>query len=201
MSMIHEAYLFDSALFERELVDVIAAAVRRDDLQPIYEFIDRHIENCTSPYSGEELDECWREELEEQDIQELCDFALTRYYDAEDDIGLGYSWDALLNALKFLDLKFNAEYYVWGQEFSVDDFVLDPGGMGMGFVEAEDVADMLLDLTRNKAAFSEKIKDNNIECEELLYELSLEELEEAYDELINLFEIAKSERQGLLFVF
>lgn len=39
-------------------------------------------------------------------------------------------------------VKFEAEYYILGQAFKSDKFILDPGGIGLGFVYAEDIEDM-----------------------------------------------------------
>lgn len=39
-------------------------------------------------------------------------------------------------------VKFEAEYYILGQAFKSDKFILYPGGKELGFVYAEDIEDM-----------------------------------------------------------
>jgi len=193
MSMEHKAFIFDFNAFlklEKEIIN----AVKKSDTKPVYDFINKNLDECVSPYSEEELDENWQDELESEDLKELCDFALTCCYDITDDQGLSNIWEALLNIMKQLEWSFAAEYYILGNGVSYGDFDLDPGGMGTGFVEKNDIEKMNSDLIKNRGKFIEKLKTvNKME--------NKNDLEEGYEVLLSLYSDALNEKKGLLFTF
>lgn len=44
-----------------------------------------------------------------KDVQEYADFAMTAYYEPDEDMGLAYAWDAVISILKSIKYK-KAEY-------------------------------------------------------------------------------------------
>jgi len=197
--MEHKAFLFDTQTFNRELNPLILDAGLRNNPEPLRNFIDNNIGRVYSLYTEELLDANWKEELENGGVQELADFALTYYYSLDDDRGLSYFWDALLEVLYNILSKSDSEYYILGRSLAKQDFILDPGRMGMGFVQAQDVSDILRELNRCRDSFINNGLPNK---EDLLYEdITLEELIEAYDQLIILYKEALESNRGLLMTF
>ena len=88
MSMSHKAFAFDWRTFERELLPVLVHALSTDSGDGLVRFVDSNITHCTDPYEGEPLLPNWKDSLGTGDVQELGDYALTKYYDATDDCGL-----------------------------------------------------------------------------------------------------------------
>jgi hypothetical protein len=91
------------------------------------------------PYEGEPLTEDWRSKLEAGDVQELADFAVTRYYQPSADFGIGEAWQALSNELPEAERA-----ALLGSPFEG----FDPGRMGSYF-QSERVAAHSLRALRN----------------------------------------------------
>jgi hypothetical protein len=92
MSFSHKAFAFSWQPFVEELAPLLTQALALVDTPALEAFIARHINACTSPYDGEPLSVQWRELLEVGTVQELADFALTKYYKPTQDFGLGEDW-------------------------------------------------------------------------------------------------------------
>jgi hypothetical protein len=197
--MEHKAFVFDTQAFKRELEHIIFDAGLKNHPEIIQKYIDKHIGKVYSPYTEDLLEEDWEEELENGGVQELADFALTCYYSVDDDCGLSYLWEALLEALRNISIKVEPEYCVLGHSLKKQDFILDPGAMGMGFVQAKDIFAIYKELIRCRGEF---IQNGLPSDEDLLYEdITLEELVEAYDKMIALYKDALDNSHGLLMMF
>lgn len=197
MTMEHKAFLFNTEQFNKQLRPIILAAGNNNDLTLLHDYITENIGKVRSTYSGELLENDWENELELGNIQELADFSLTCLYDPEDDLGLSYSWDILMEVLKTLSSKLDAEYCILGRPLETDTFRLDPGGMGMGFVQMIDTPLILQDLIHLRDAV---IEDGTVPAE-VLYECTLSEIVEAYDGLLELYKEAVENKNGLLMTF
>src|SRR6187455_1169828 len=92
MSFDHKAFAFDWMAFSNELLPWLSAALARVDRDTLAAFVDANVSVCRSPYDGQPLSLAWRGMLEANDVQELADFALTKYYDPTDDHGLSDGW-------------------------------------------------------------------------------------------------------------
>ncbi len=90
--MEHKAYEFDWDSFNSELRPILEQSISNDQNANLYSFINTNIEYLTDPYEGELLDKDWEEQLEAKSIQELGDFALTKYYNVTEDYGLSDNW-------------------------------------------------------------------------------------------------------------
>lgn len=198
--MEHKTFIFDTNTFNQELREIIISSGRWDDTKSLKKFIKEHISKLYSPYTGELLDEDWEGELENEDVQEYSDFCLTYYYSPEEEYGLAYLWDALIEVLSKLQLSFEAEYCILGAAVETDDFILDPGGEGMGFVEAEDVPKIYGELINKKEEFEKTVIGNSL-SEKTLFEVNYDELVEAYTELISIYKEASSRKLGLMITF
>lgn len=195
--MEHKAFLFNTKGFEQELCRLIIACGEKNDPEPLREFITNRIGRVRSVYTGELLDHDWEDELEVGNVQELADFSMTCFYDPEEDHGLAYAWDDLLENLKELPASFDHEYVLLGRPVGAGTFQLDPGGMGMGFVQADDVPSLLKGLIECRSTFAEK----GMSSDGALNMSGFSELIEAYDELILLYKKAAEHQFGLLFTF
>ncbi|MCL1981929.1 MAG: hypothetical protein FWG53_02395, partial [Clostridiales bacterium] len=115
MSMLHKAFCFNTGSFRDELYPIIMKAAADGEISGIIAFIEGNIDSISSPYTEDPIEKDWISELEEVDFQSLADFALTRYYDICEDIGLEYSWAALSEYLTVAEMKHDASYYVLGE--------------------------------------------------------------------------------------
>ncbi len=199
MSMEHKAFIFDTCLFSAELLPIMEVCIPKNDVASLKDFVRAHLANAHSPYSGEALQAEWELELCAGDILEAVDFAMTCYYFPEEDRGLGEAWDALLETLRKMKPRgLDAERAVLGKPLKVGGLEIDPGRMGTGFVQAEDISGVHDSLRRLRV----KMQSAKLPlAKDLLYELSGEELMEAYDNLTELYKDATEENKGLLFTF
>ncbi|WBL45591.1 hypothetical protein LOR37_12875 [Clostridium estertheticum] len=161
-------------------------------------FINNHIGKVKSAYTGDLVNHNWEREMENGGIQELADFAMTCYYSPEEEIGLSYDWDELLAAISMLSTTFEPDYYILGHTLESEIFKLDPGGMGIGFIYAEDIAVMHNELINLKQSF---IDNGMPKLEDVVYEIAFPELIEAYEELILIYNQAEEINCGLLITF
>lgn len=125
MSFDHKAYEFDWTKFEVELGPVLRAALETGDASVLEYFLQVHVTACKNPYDGTPLDNDWREQLSVGDIQEIGDFALTKYYEPSDDFGLHESWVELSSSLSTAQQK-----ALLGQAFGPLGTPFDPGRQG-----------------------------------------------------------------------
>jgi len=191
MSMEHKSFLFNTSAFTKELSEIILTAGETDNEKLLISFINQNLNDLKSPYSGEELTAEWIEELETEDIQELADFAMTKYYNPDEELGLSYSWELLLESFDELDLKFNNEYYILGKSLDSENFTLDPGRMGLGFIDSQQISSIHKELVTLKQNFINIFETESLDKEVI----------QAYEELIEIYEEAKESNCGLLMTF
>ena len=195
MSMEHKAFLFDTKGFNKELSSIILESGGKEDPEPLKKYIEKNFYWLRLSTNEKKM---IKEKLDDNDIQLLADIALTAFYSPEEDLGLSYSWDALLEAFEKLPLQFTPEYYLLGKPLKNETFKLDPGAMGMGFVDEKDI----IEICRELQKLRESLINNGLpEYKDLLYEITLEELIEAYDELVELYQLAGRNKRGLMFTF
>lgn len=191
MAMEHKAFLFNTAEFTKQLSTIIITAGTTNNEKSLVCFINENLNKLKSPYSGEKLNIEWKEELEAKDIQELADFAMTKYYNADDELGLSYLWDQFLKSFDKLQLNYNPEYYVIGKPLESKQFVLDPGRMGLGFIYSEHISSMYNELVSLQSNFINVCEENNFD----------RELISAFDDLIEIYKKADRLNYGLLITF
>ncbi|MDY3556992.1 hypothetical protein R5W24_006175 [Gemmata sp. JC717] len=132
MSMSHKAFAFDWNAFDGDLAPILLDALDADDGAELAEFIDQERERLTDPYNGDPLPADWRGLLEGGDVQELADFALTRYYRVREEHGIGPAWIGLSEALTDDQLRL-----LLGAPFGAGRQLLDPGRLGAYFQSPE----------------------------------------------------------------
>jgi hypothetical protein len=198
MSMEHKAFLFETSKFFGELAPIIFRAARNNDKDLLRSFINSRIGVVRSPYTGEFLKGNWEQELENGDLQELADFAMTCYYNPQEDRGLGYDWDPLLESLRMSSTAFDPGYVILGRQITDGQFVLDPGRMGTGIVQAEDVPGITVELRRLKPDMLVRKIQNN---PKVLYPVSEEEFISSCRDLDTLYQDAARSNKGLLMTF
>lgn len=136
MTLLHRAYALAHAELGAELLPVLHAALETDEGGELSRFIDAHLEALTDPYEGEPLSKDWREALESGTVQELGDFALTKYYDGDLDIGLDADWLEVRDALE--QAKVDGDL-LRGAVLGPPSRPFDPSGNGSYFQSAAEV--------------------------------------------------------------
>lgn len=139
MSMSHKAFAFDWKAFESdELYTLLVQALESNEVLALNRYIENHCAELKDPYEGEPLDRTWQEILENCDIHEYGDFALTRFYDPAADRGVGCEW------MEIDDLLFEADRgALLGFPISFENNVFDPGRMGSYFQTPDRVLESL----------------------------------------------------------
>lgn len=143
MSMLHKAYIFDFESFDRELKPLLESALRSQDGGALVDFVSSSIGCLVDPYEGEPLTKDWLNMVEVQDIHQIGDFAITKYYNPKDDIGLGDGWESIQELLP-ADVRFEISP-ILGSPVGSEQGVFDPGKMGSYF-QSRDQVNASLDL-------------------------------------------------------
>jgi hypothetical protein len=138
MSMSHKAYAFDWRRFEFELRPLLEGALVADNTGQLETFIDEHREVLADPYEGEPLSNDWRTALENRDVHEYGDYALTRFYDPADDCGIGEAWVRISERLSG-----RAANALLGCSVGAPKLVFDPGQQGSYFQTPAQVPESL----------------------------------------------------------
>jgi len=128
MSMCHKAYALDHASFMADLAPLLYGALVTGRDAELASFIDRDLTTLTLPWEGKPLAPDWRSVLENGDVHEIADLALTKYYDVDDDCGLQEHWTAVDEGLPA-----PARAHLLGEPFGPPENVFDPGRMGSYF--------------------------------------------------------------------
>jgi hypothetical protein len=136
MPMCHKAYAFDWRAFERdELPGLLTHALETDDTAELLAYVERNRASLKDPYEGDPLSEDWRDMMDNRDIHECGDFALTRFYAPAADRGLGYCWNEIDDALPEKDRE-----VLLGSSFGPPHNRFDPGRYGSYFQVPAQVA-------------------------------------------------------------
>ncbi len=196
MSMEHKAFLFDSILYHKEIEPVIKKCCKSKNVEPAVEYIKENCALLRMPDSGENLQENWQDGCV-MDLQGLFDILLTRCYEPNEDIGLEYAWDGVLEAIRNTKIVDNADLCVLGRPLAYSGITIDPGYEGLGIVGEDEVVWIKELLAKNK----EKIEVAKIEGSELLYTLEPDELVDACDDLCMIYNKAVKDGKGILFTF
>lgn len=195
MSMEHRAFVFDNERFDSELRNLLLNAGLSNNIDKIKNFIEQNKEEIKNPYYGGIIDENWEDTMSVKDVQEYADFAMTAYYEPDEDMGLAYAWDAVISILKSIKYK-KAEYAVLGKPIKKKEFCVDPGCCGLGIVKASDVEKIFEQLSELQDEFNEMAEefesDDDIECDDII---------SAFEDLLALYESAMDEGCGLLLTF
>lgn|GEM_PF-1032814 len=140
LTLAHQAYAFDYASFHDELRPLLLKALAAKDSAELGRFIDANLAQLTDPYEGEPLVKGWRGLLENGDVHELGDFALTKYYDSDLDIGLDIDWEAIGDLLEKSGVS---PTMVLGTTLGPVEAPFDPGREGAYFQTAAEVSEAL----------------------------------------------------------
>ena len=156
--MDHKAYVFDYNAFMSELSGMLMDALSTRQTDSLVKFIEGNLDSVTYPYGtmpdqetwrdvvepGDPLDESWQALVETPDAHTYGDFALTKFYDPADDIGLSHDWDEVET---MLDSELGHAYYmVLGTPFGPRHELFDPGKMGSYFQSPAEVKEHLSQL-------------------------------------------------------
>ncbi|HEX8559490.1 MAG TPA: hypothetical protein VF668_15415 [Pyrinomonadaceae bacterium] len=159
MSMEHKAFVFDYDSFTNELARLLRHSLESGHTGGLVDFVEAQRESLTDPYEGEPLDDDWRDMVETGDAHTYGDFALTKYYDPAEDLGLGYDWE---EAETLLDGELGAGApLVLGSPFGPEGDPFDPGKMGSYFRSPAEVREHLARLERlssEKPELAEKLR-------------------------------------------
>jgi hypothetical protein len=135
MSFDHKAFAFDWDSFQREMAGVLSRALITGDASGLERFVESNLSTCTSPYDGGRLGSNWRRCLGMAGLQEVADFALTKYYDPSQDQGLHEAWADIDSGLPV-----EGKVALLGMPFGERaDRLFDPGLMGSYFQTPERV--------------------------------------------------------------
>lgn len=126
----HQAFPFDHEGFLGGLAPILSRALASGDTEGLVGFIEDNLDQLRSPYPGNTVPTPWRAMFEgELDVSELGDFALTRYYDPSDDVGVGSGWEEVYN-LAAAEVEADTDELIFGAWFGPADNRFNPGRVG-----------------------------------------------------------------------
>jgi hypothetical protein len=140
MTMEHKAFVFDTKAFDLEVRPVLERALSDGDTRGLVDFIRGNVDVLKDPYEGEPLNENWENSLQVRDPHQYGDFALTKYYDPRQDIGLGRDWEEVQSLLL---AEIGTDLPILGRPIGPPNSLFDPGKMGSYFQSEADVRDHL----------------------------------------------------------
>ena len=135
--MEHKAFLFDYGLFAQELKVILEDALQSGDVYALTSFINANLSDFRDPYEGDPLEADWEAMIATRDPHQFGDFAITKYYRPDKDIGLGKSWETLQNMIAADPLI--VESPILGSILGPRSNPFDPGKMGSYFQSAQQV--------------------------------------------------------------
>jgi hypothetical protein len=156
MSFDHKAFVFDYEAFANQLSGILKDALANSDIGALKGFIEDNKEFLKDPYEGEPLDDSWETMIETPDAHQYGDFALTKFYNPSDDIGLGDDWERLE---QLLEAETGKGAMVLGTPFGPPGETFDPGKMGAYF-QTEDEAQAHLQMLKNLLKEKPKLSDS-----------------------------------------
>lgn len=137
--MSHEAFAFDWHGFEQdELHDLLAQALATNDTAALKVYIDANRQFLKDPNEGEPLENDWLTKLENRDVHEFGDYALTRFYDPADNFGIWDHWKDVDSGLPDF-----AKAATLGVSFNRNSNHFNPGRLGSYFQTPNQVRDTL----------------------------------------------------------
>jgi hypothetical protein len=136
MTLAHRAFALDYAAFEQQLRPLLVLALETDDPAALEAWIDDNIAALVDPYEGEPLPANWRKQLENGDVHELGDYALTKFYDGDLDMGLDVDWERLA---ELLEESGSSGALLLGSPLGAADREFDPGRQGAYFQSPDEV--------------------------------------------------------------
>ncbi len=142
MSMSHKAFVFDYNSFSSQFLGILLESLEKINKEKLIDFIQQNIENIQHPDEGLSVDSLWQNLIKVGDVQEYADFALTKFYYSDDDIGLDYEWqdvEKILNEEFLLD----SNLILLGRTICFADNCFDPGRMGSYFQSFDEVQENL----------------------------------------------------------
>jgi hypothetical protein len=132
LSTYHKAYSFDYARFVDELAPILWAALATGDVVELARFVDDHQPTLVHPREREPLTVDWRTQLPALTAQRIGSFALTAYYDPNQNLGLSNEWADIGNIVgRAVDADYDTFFF--GTDFGPPSNVFDPGTMGSYF--------------------------------------------------------------------
>jgi hypothetical protein len=138
MSMEHKAFVFDYNAFAGEVRPLLETSLQTGDVQALRHFINMNLKLLKDPYDGAPLPPDWEAALVAHDTDEYGDFALTKFYQPDKDIGLGPRWMTLHDTLAAVSKTFGTA--ILGTPLKSGRRVFDPGKMGSYFQTSEQAA-------------------------------------------------------------
>jgi len=135
--MEHRAFTFNFKAFTAELCPLLEKVLADGQVASLVGFIVENRRALKDPYEGKPIGQEWEALLDNRDVHEYGDFALTKYYDPVADIGLGDEWEA---AQAISLERLGTDLAVLGRTVGSADNLFDPGRVGSYFQSEEDVA-------------------------------------------------------------
>jgi hypothetical protein len=137
--MDHKAYPFNFNAYSLQLHHILVSALASGELRDLTQFVEREKESLSNPYEGDPLPADWRETFKIAKLQYCGQLALTKYFNASEEIGLGHEWEDAIAALN--SAGYDGEGIVLGDVVQGGDVVFDPNRLGSYFQTPEKVVD------------------------------------------------------------
>jgi hypothetical protein len=156
MSIEHKAFIFDMTPFDLELRPILEQALRSGATDRIKAYVEANRGDLKDPYEGEPLQMDWEDMIEDRDVHQYGDFALTKYYSPLKDGGLGSVWEEVQDIVANVsDIGISP---ILGVPLAVGDTEFDPGKFGSYFQSQSQVRDSFQRLNSMKNVVGEGLR-------------------------------------------
>ncbi|MFB9235271.1 hypothetical protein ACFFWC_06925 [Plantactinospora siamensis] len=126
----HRAFSFDFDGFMANLAPVLQRSLETGDAGALTRFIEANLDRLRSPYPGIAVPTPWPAMFEDEPaVHDLGDFALTRYYRPNDDLGLGSGWAEVYNVAAD-EVETDTDELIFGAWFGPEHNRFNPGRIG-----------------------------------------------------------------------
>ena len=131
--MIHKAFIFDYDNFKSQLKEILINSLLTKQKWDLIKFIKHNFPEIKDPDLGFPLDQTWEELTSKTDIYEFADFALTKFYEPANDIGLNSEWQETQEALKDIFEIVESDNIIWGDPIGMNNIYFRPKKKGSYF--------------------------------------------------------------------
>ena len=133
MAMKHKAFIFDYDNFASQLKEILINSLLTKQKWDLIKFIQHNFREIKDPDQGCPLDQTWEELTSRNNVCEFADFALTKFYEPANNIGLNSEWQETKEALKDIFEIVESDNIILGDLVGMNNIYFNPKKTGSYF--------------------------------------------------------------------
>ena len=137
--MKHKAFIFDYDSFRSQLKEILITSLLTKQKWDLIKFIEYNFREIKDPDFGFPLDHNWEEMTLKNDVCEFANFALTKFYEPANDIGLNDEWQGTKEALNDIFKVGESDNIILGNPIGMNNVYFNPKQTGSYFQTPEQI--------------------------------------------------------------